>query len=140
MFLVYLTSSNEDTKYKMLDFIIPNEVVKKYTWFNDENEDQVFLINKNNDFLFDKSCYKGNELLEIINSSRYYVVSVKLIALDVTRDQEVSADSENKKSEIIIKVEDGKYVKILSNNREDAESFFQNALANNFPVVSINEI
>ena len=111
MFLVYLTSSNEDTKYKMLDFIIPNEVVKKYTWFNDENEDQVFLINKNNDFLFDKSCYKGNELLEIINSSRYYVVSVKLIALDVTRDQEVSADSENKKSEIIIKVEDGKYVK-----------------------------
>lgn len=140
MFSVNFTSSNEDTKYKMLDSIIPNEVVKKYAWFNDENEDQVFLVNENNDFLFDKSYYEGNELLEIIKSSMYYVVSVKLIALDCTRDQMVSVDSENETEKIIVKVEDGKYVKILSDSKEDAQLFFLNALTNNFTSAYIEEI
>ena len=59
MFSIHFTSSNEKTKYKMLDSVIPTEVVKRYVWFNDEDEDQVFMINENNDFLFKKSCYKG---------------------------------------------------------------------------------
>ena len=52
MFSIHFTSSNEKTKYKMLDSVIPTEVVKRYVWFNDEDEDQVFMINENNDFLF----------------------------------------------------------------------------------------
>lgn len=56
MFSIHFTSSNEKTKYKMLDSVIPREVVKRYVWFNDEDEDQVFMINENNDFLFKKSC------------------------------------------------------------------------------------
>lgn len=50
MFSIHFTSSNEKTKYKMLDSVIPTEVVKRYVWFNDEDEDQVFMINENNDF------------------------------------------------------------------------------------------
>ena len=57
MFSIHFTSSNEKTKYKMLDSVIPTEVVKRYVWFNNEDEDQVFMINGNNDFLFKKSCY-----------------------------------------------------------------------------------
>lgn len=64
MFSIHFTSSNEKTKYKKLDSVIPTEVVKRYVWFNDEDEDQVFMINENNDFLFKKSCYKGDEFLQ----------------------------------------------------------------------------
>jgi hypothetical protein len=135
MFSVHLTSSNEDTNYKMLDSIIPNVVAKKYIWFNDENEDQVFLINENHDFLFKKSCYKGDEFLQTLNSAMYYVVSVQLTALDHTLESGRILESENKK--IQIKIEDGKYVEILSDNKEDAELFFQNALSKNFNTVSI---
>lgn len=137
MFSVHLTSSNEDTKYKMLDSIIPNEVAKKYIWFNNDDEDQVFLINENNDFLFKKSCYKGEELLQTLNSTMYYVVSVRLTALDHTLGSGRILESENKK--IQIKIEDGKYIEILSDNKEDAELFFQNALAKNFNTVSFKK-
>lgn len=135
MFSVHLTSSNEDTKYKMLDSIIPNEIAKKYIWFNDNDEDQVFLINENNDFLFKKTCYEGWELIKLLKSSMYYVVSVKLIALNHTQNYGVISGLENIK--ISIKIEDGKYVKIISDNKEDAELFFQNALSKNFNTVSI---
>ena len=37
MFSIHFTSSNEKTKYKMLDSVIPTEVVKRYVWFNDED-------------------------------------------------------------------------------------------------------
>lgn len=135
MFSVHLTSSNEDTKYKMLDSIIPNVVAKKYIWFNDENEDQVFLINENNDFLFKKTCYEGWELIKLLKSSMYYVVSVKLTALNHTQNYGVISGLENIK--VSIKIEDGKYVEILSDNKEDAELFFQNVLSKNFNTVSI---
>ena len=138
MFSIHFTSSNEKTKYKMLDSVIPTEVVKRYIWFNDEDEDQVFMINENNDFLFKKSCYKGDEFLQTLKSTIYYVVSVRLTASDSTLGVGRTIEPENKK--IQIKIEDGKYVEILADNKEDADLLFHNALAKNFCDAAMNRI
>ena len=138
MFSIHFTSSNEKTKYKMLDSVIPTEVVKRYVWFNDEDEDQVFMINENNDFLFKKSCYKGAEFLQTLSSTMYYVVSVRLTASDSTLGAGKTIEPENKK--IQIKIEDGKYVEILADNKEDADLLFHNALAKNFCDAAMNRI
>lgn len=138
MFSIHFTSSNEKTKYKMLDSVIPTEVVKRYVWFNDEDEDQVFMINENNDFLFKKSCYKGDEFLQTLKSTIYYVVSVRLTASDSTLGVGRTIEPENKK--IQIKIEDGKYVEILADNKEDADLLFHNALAKNFCDAAMNRI
>lgn len=138
MFSIHFTSSNEKTKYKMLDSVIPTEVVKRYVWFNDEDEDQVFMINENNDFLFKKSCYKGDEFLQTLSSTMYYVVSVRLTASDSTLGAGKTIEPENKK--IQIKIEDGKYVEILADNKEDADLLFHNALAKDFCDAAMNRI
>ena len=138
MFSIHFTSSNEKTKYKMLDSVIPTEVVNRYVWFNDEDKDQVFMINENNDFLFKKSCYKGDEFLQTLKSTIYYVVSVRLTASDSTLGAGRTIEPENKK--IQIKIEDGKYVEILADNKEDADLLFHNALAKNFCDAAMNRI
>ena len=41
----------------------------KYTWENIENDNQVYRLNKNNDFLFTKPFYTGYEFKKLISSS-----------------------------------------------------------------------
>ena len=78
------------------------------------------------------------EFLQTLSSTMYYAVSVRLTASDSTLGAGKTIEPENKK--IQIKIEDGKYVEILADNKEDADLLFHNALAKNFCDAAMNRI
>lgn len=119
---------------KIFDLILNNIDISKYYWTNIERENQVFLLNESNDFLFEKSQYSGIEFEMLIRNNEYYAVFVKLQACKTDACKEIITYSDflNSDCEMIILITDEIFIDIYVKNSDDLERIKSNAEMNSF--------
>ena len=99
---------------KLFEKILHDIDIIKYTWENIENDNQVYRLNKNNDFLFTKPFYTGYEFKKLISSNNYYSIFVHLHAYFTNELQKIDSyyDFLNSKCQMIILLTDSIFVEV----------------------------
>lgn len=119
---------------KLFEKILEDIDVVKYNWENIENENQVFLFNKNNDFLFTKSFYTGHEFKKLISFNEYYSIFVHLQAYFTNEPEKINNyyDFIISKCQIVILLTDSIFVEIYCKDFTIIQKLKQNAIKNLF--------
>ena len=119
---------------KLFEKILHDIDIIKYTWENIENDNQVYRLNKNNDFLFTKPFYTGYEFKKLISSNNYYSIFVHLHAYFTNELQKIDSyyDFLNRKCQMIILLTDSIFVEVYCKDVTIIQTLKQNAKKNSF--------
>ena len=119
---------------KLFEKILHDIDIIKYTWENIENDNQVYRLNKNNDFLFTKPFYTGYEFKKLISSNNYYSIFVHLHAYFTNELLKIDSyyDFLNSKCQMIILLTDSIFVEVYCKDVTIIQTLKQNAKKNSF--------